>query len=69
MTNVVVAVRFNNVDAALRQMKRKMQREGIFRILKLKRFYEKPSEMRVRKQEESVRRRHKLARRYITDGY
>lgn len=60
---VEVQVRDNNVDQALRVLKKKMQREGIFREMKMRRHYEKPSEARVRKSAESVRRARKLARR------
>lgn len=58
-----VLVRENNVDQALRVLKKKMQREGIFRELKAKRFYEKPSEKRARQKSEAVRRARKLARK------
>lgn len=54
--NVQVHVRDNNVDQALRALKKKMQREGIFREMKLRRNYEKPSEKRAREQAEAVRR-------------
>lgn len=60
---VEVQVRDNNVDQALRVLKKKMQREGIFREMKMRKHYEKPSEVRVRKSAESVRRARKLARR------
>lgn len=60
---VEVLVRDNNVDQALRALKKKMQREGVFREMKMRRHYEKPSEERVRKAGESVRRARKLARR------
>jgi len=58
-----VLVRENNVDQALKVLKKKMQREGIFRELKAKRFYEKPSEKRARQKSEAVRRARKLARK------
>ena len=58
-----VLVRENNVDQALRVLKKKMQREGIFREMKLRNYYEKPSEKRVREQAEAVRRARKLARK------
>jgi small subunit ribosomal protein S21 len=58
-----VLVRDNNVDQALRVLKKKMQREGVFRELKAKRFYEKPSEKRARQKSEAVRRARKLARK------
>jgi len=58
-----VLVYDNDVAKALRVLKKKMQREGIFRELKAKRAYEKPSEKRIRKKAEGVRRRRKLARK------
>ena len=60
---VEVVVRDNNVDQALRALKKKMQREGIFREMKMRRHYEKPSEIRVRESAEAVRRSRKLARK------
>lgn len=60
---VEVVVRDNNVDQALRALKKKMQREGIFREMKMRREYEKPSEARVREQGERVRRARKMARK------
>ena len=64
-----VFVRDNNVDQALRALKRKMQREGIFREMKRRRFYEKPSERNAREKAEAVRRVRKLARKQaIRDG-
>jgi len=58
-----VEVRENNVDQALKVLKRKLQREGVMRELKRRRAYEKPSEKRVRKENEAVRRSRKLARK------
>ena len=58
-----VLVRDNNVDQALRVLKKKLQREGIFRELKRKKFYEKPSERKTREKAEAVRRARKLARK------
>ncbi len=60
---VEVIVRDNNVDQALRALKKKMQREGLFREMKMRRHYEKPSEQRVREQAEAKRRQRKLARK------
>jgi small subunit ribosomal protein S21 len=60
---VQVLVRDNNVDQALKALKKKMQREGIFREMKLRNYFEKPSEKRVREQAEAVRRARKLARK------
>jgi small subunit ribosomal protein S21 len=58
-----VFVRDNNVDQALRVLKKKMQREGIFREMKRRRFFEKPSERSTREKAEAVRRARKLARK------
>lgn len=58
-----VLVRDNNVDQALRALKKKMQREGIFREMKMRGHYEKPSEKRAREKAEAVRRARKLARK------
>ena len=60
-----VLVRDNNVDQALRVLKKKMQREGVFREMKLRRHYEKPSERKVREKSEAVRRARKLARKKL----
>jgi small subunit ribosomal protein S21 len=60
-----VLVRDNNVDQALKALKKKMQREGIFREMKLRNYYEKPSERRVREKAEAVRRARKLARKKL----
>lgn len=58
-----IVVRDNNVDQALKALKKKMQREGIFREMKLRAHYEKPSEKRARERAEAVRRARKLARK------
>jgi small subunit ribosomal protein S21 len=58
-----IFVRDNNVDQALRILKKKMQREGVFREMRRRRFYEKPSEVRVREKAEAIRRVRKLARK------
>lgn len=60
---VEVHVRDNNVDQALRALKKKMQREGIFREMKMRRHFEKPSERRVREMAEAKRRQRKLQRK------
>jgi len=62
-THVQVLVRDNNVDQALKALKKKMQREGIFREMKLRGHYEKPSERRAREKAEAIRRARKLARK------
>ena len=59
------SVRDNNVDQALKALKKKMQREGIFREMKLRRHYEKPSERRAREAAEAVRRARKLERKRL----
>ena len=58
-----IIVRDNNVDQALRALKKKLQREGVYREMKLRRHYEKPSEKRAREQAEAVTRARKLARK------
>lgn len=58
-----VVVRDNNVDQALRALKKKMQREGIFREMKMRRSFEKPSERKAREKAEAIRRARKLARK------
>jgi small subunit ribosomal protein S21 len=64
-----ILVRDNNVDQALRVLKRKMQREGVFKDMKRARFYEKPSDKATRQKSEAIRRRRKLARKQaIRDG-
>ena len=60
-----VTVRDNNVDQALKALKKKMQREGIFREMKLRRSYEKPSERKVREKAEAIRRARKLERKRL----
>ncbi|MCH7540182.1 MAG: 30S ribosomal protein S21 [Proteobacteria bacterium] len=67
---VQVVVRDNNIDQALRALKKKMQREGVFREMKLRRSYEKPSERKARERAEAVRRARKLARKRLQrEGY
>ncbi|MDW4498583.1 30S ribosomal protein S21 [Sulfitobacter sp. D35] len=60
-----VSVRDNNVDQALRALKKKLQREGVFREMKLKQHFEKPSEKRAREKAEAIRRARKLARKKL----
>jgi small subunit ribosomal protein S21 len=68
-TGLQVFVRENNIDQALRALKRKMQREGVFREMKRRRFYEKPSDKATRERAESERRRRKRARKQaVLDG-
>lgn len=58
-----VLVRDNNVEQALRVLKKRLQREGVFREMKLRKYYEKPSEARVREKAEAVRRQRKAQRK------
>ena len=68
--DVYVTVRDNNVDQALRVLKKKLQREGVFREMKNRRAYEKPSERRAREAAESTRRVRKLMRKRLErEGY
>lgn len=60
-----VTVRDNNVDQALRALKKKLQREGVYREMKMRRFYEKPSEKRAREAAAAVRRSRKLDRKRL----
>lgn len=60
-----IIVRDNNVDQALKVLKKKMQREGIFREMKRRSYYEKPSEKRTRERAEAVRRLRKLERKKL----
>ena len=65
-----VTVRDNNLEQALRVLKKKMQREGLFREMKNRRSYEKPSEKRVRENAESMRRVRKMQRKRLDrDGF
>ena len=61
--HLLVHVRDNNVDQALRALKKKLQREGVFREMKLRNFYEKPSEKKAREKGEARRRQRKLLRK------
>ena len=58
-----ILVRENNVDQALRALKKKLQREGVYREMKLRRHYEKPAEKRAREKAAAVRRARKLERK------
>jgi small subunit ribosomal protein S21 len=60
-----IIVRDNNVDQALRALKKKLQREGVYREMKLRRHYEKPSEKRAREKAAAVRRARKMERKRL----
>lgn len=65
-----VTVRDNNVDQALRVLKKKMQREGIYREMKMRRHFEKPSVKKAREKAEAIRRFRKLMRKRMErEGY
>ncbi len=58
-----VLVRDNNVEQAIRVLKRKMQREGLFREMKERRAYEKPSQRRIREKAQAISRYRKAMRK------
>ena len=60
---IEVTVKDNNIEQALRSLKKKMQREGLYKEMKLRKHYEKPSLRKAREKEESIRRVRKLNRR------
>jgi small subunit ribosomal protein S21 len=62
-TLIEVQVRDNNIDQALRALKKKMQREGLYREMRMRRHYEKPSERRARERAEAIRRYRKLLKK------
>jgi len=67
---VHIQVRDNNVEQAIRVLKKKLQREGVFRAIKIKHTYEKPSQRRVRTKAEALRRMRKLMRKRLErEGY
>jgi len=63
ITIIEVSVRENNVEQALRVLKKKMQREGVYREMKLRKQFEKPSERKAREKAESIRRARKMQRK------
>ena len=64
-----VSVTDNNLEQALRILKKKMQREGIYKEMKVHKRYEKPSEKLKRKRTEARRRSKKLSRRRFEQNY
>jgi small subunit ribosomal protein S21 len=58
-----ILVRENNVDQALRALKKKLQREGVYREMRLRKHYEKPSEKRARLRAAAVSRARKADRK------
>ncbi len=65
---IIVTVHAGNGEIAIKNLKRKMQRELIFRCMKMSRFYEPKSVERVRKKQESERRKRKLSRKRIRES-
>jgi small subunit ribosomal protein S21 len=65
LESMQIVVRDNNVDQALRALKKKLQREGVYREMKLRRHYEKPSEKRAREKAAAVRRARKMERKRV----
>ena len=60
---MLVMVRDNNIEQAIKILKKKMQREGVFREMKRRNAYEKPSEKKAREKAEGIRRSRKAARK------
>ncbi|OHV78839.1 30S ribosomal protein S21 [Rhizobium sp. LCM 4573] len=58
-----VIVRDNNVEQAMRALKKKMQREGLFREMRARQAYEKPSDRRVRERAQAIARQRKATRK------
>jgi small subunit ribosomal protein S21 len=56
LKDIEVRVIDNDIEKAMRILKKKIQNDGLFKRLKLKKSYEKPSEFRRRKQREDLRR-------------
>jgi small subunit ribosomal protein S21 len=52
--SIKVEVRNGNVEQAMRVMKRKLLKDGLLKTLKMKQYYEKPSDKRVRKKKEMI---------------
>ena len=53
---VAIVVRNNNVDQAMRVLKKKLQKEGVLREIKSRQYFEKPSAKRARKKAERIKR-------------
>ena len=57
---IKIEVKDNNIEQALRILKRKLQKDGFFKIIKLKETYEKPSEKKKRIKQENIKRVKKI---------
>ena len=60
--SLTVYVKDNNIEQALRNLKKKLQREGLFKEMKLRKHYEKPCLKKAREKEDNLRRSRKSAR-------
>ena len=68
--SITVEVRKGNLEKAMRVLKKKVQKEGIVRLLKQKQYYEKPSEIKRRKKKEGIRNfKKKMKKLELTRGY
>ena len=65
--SLTVNVKDNNIEQALRNLKKKLQREGLFKEMKLRKHYEKPCLRKAREKEENIRRSRKSARQRHSD--
>ena len=63
MKDIAVRVLDNDLEKAMRILKKKVQNDGLFKRLKMKKAYEKPSEYRRRKEREALRRQRIAASR------
>jgi small subunit ribosomal protein S21 len=63
LKEIQVRVMDNDIEKAMRILKKKIQNDGLFKRLKLKKSYEKPSEYKRRKQREALRRQRIAASR------
>ena len=57
---IKIEVKDNNIEQALKILKRKLQRDGFFKIIKLKDTYEKPSDKKKRIRQENIKRVKKI---------
>ncbi len=64
-----VRVQSRDIEKALRNLKKKLQLDGVFGELKKRRFYEKPSVKKKRKQLEAQKRKRKLLKRSRPSGF
>ena len=65
----LVQVRYNNIEYALKILKKNQQKEGIFKEIKDRQQYEKPSERQFRKKLESIKRKHKTYKKNYGNNF